>query len=159
MSPDASYAVARNTLKTYGLPQKPLVGDKLRLMEAKLRELDIVLQKMNNQCEKIQTILDNIETLINDAHRAKGWAWVANEALWCTWSMDKFYNSLLSLSPDFHRSLETRTEVASALRSHDVSFERSKEALQTWTSPTLDRWNELEELFSVEVEGWPLRKG
>lgn len=147
-----------NTLKTYGRPQKPLVAAKLNIMEARLRELDVVLQKMQNQREKIHGALDNIELLINDAHRAKGWEWVSNEALWCTWPMDKFYQSLLGLMPDLHRSLEVRREVVSTLKSHDVSFERSKEALQSWSGPTLDQWDELEELFSIEVDGWPTRK-
>lgn len=147
-----------NTLTTYGLPMKPLVAEKLEIMDSKIRDLDVVLSKLGNQLHKMSTGLDNMELLINEAHRTKGWNWVASEPLWCTWPMDKFYRALLELIPTFIHSLGERREITDILRPHNISFERSREALQSWSTLGMERWDELDDLFSVEIDGWPLRK-
>jgi len=143
-----------NALTTYGYPTKPLMGNKSRIMDHKIRELDAVLSKLANQMQKMSTVVENIEVLINEAHRVKGWSWISSEPMWCSWPMEKFYLSLLVLLPDFNRSLEEHKDAVLKLRSHDLSFDQSRGILQAWTDQPSEGWDELDDMFSVEVQGW-----
>lgn len=34
--------------------------------------------------------MESLEEVIYEAHRMKGWNWVHEEPLWCTWTLEKF---------------------------------------------------------------------
>lgn len=38
----------------------------------------------------MNAVVDGLEALLIEAHKTKGWAWVSEEALWVTWSLEKF---------------------------------------------------------------------
>ena len=118
--------------------------------------------------------MDSLEALVSEAHKAKGWAWVQSEPLWCTWTLEKFgtftntqicfsltrckATRMPDLLPPYHRSLYLHAELVNSLRSHSITFEESKSILAKWDSqPHLeaDEWvQEWEDLCEVEVDKW-----
>ena len=130
----------------------------------------------NIQLNKMIASVENIELLLNEAHLNKGWSWVITEPLWCTWPMEKFCEfyypfpfeayfinfidkEILHFLPILAQSLEEKKSLLDVVRSHDASFEKSRECLQNWSNVDLAHWEELDGLFSVEIEGWLSRKG
>jgi len=140
-----------------GLPCTSMVGPKINLMEKRLADLDLVLLKLNKQFEKMATIIDGLESVVYEAHKTKGWKWVHEEPLWCTWTLEKFATEAPVILPVYHRALHQMAELVSTLRSHQVSFEVSREVISKWaTQPWLhsEGWTDWEDLCSVEVERW-----
>jgi len=43
----------------------------------------------------MNNIIDNLEAVLIEADKAKGWKWVSEEALWVTWSLEKFGKSFI----------------------------------------------------------------
>lgn len=41
----------------------------------------------------MSALVDALDALVGDAHRAKGWQWVASEPLWLSWPLEKFGTS------------------------------------------------------------------
>jgi hypothetical protein len=78
------------------------------------------------------------------------------------WYSTKTHDSAVSSIPSiiipYHRSLHTHTELVNILRSHNVSFEASKDAIARWMTQSWleeDGWEaKWEDLCSVEVERW-----
>lgn len=134
----------------------------------------------------MNAIVDNLEALLADAHKTKGWQWV-QEPLWTTWSLEKFgkieaffillyryvlgtdagtFFSPVTSVPDilipYHRSLIMHTELVDTLRSHQVTFDVSRQAVAQWAAqPYLEEgvWeSQWEDLCAVEIERWNSRK-
>jgi len=127
-------------------------------MERRIAELDAVTSKLQKQFRRMNAVIEGMEALLIEAHKAKGWYWVSEEALWVTWSLEKFVSSVPDLLIPYHRSLDTHLELVDILRSHSVSFEDSRDALAKWAEqPWLedDGWEAAwEDLCAAEVERW-----
>lgn len=109
-----------NKLKSHGRPMKPLVAEKLHIMDAKVQELDTILSKLvrslvyalhllkdikSSQLNKTNVVVENVEVLINEAHRSKGWTWIKTVPLWSTWPMEHLCKLLpLSSTKDLNYS-------------------------------------------------------
>ncbi|KAF7338654.1 hypothetical protein MVEN_02091900 [Mycena venus] len=145
-----------------GQPRTRLVGPKLALMEKRIAELDAVTTKLRKQFRRMNALIDGLEALLIDAHKAKGWAWVSEEPLWVTWSLEKFVTTIPGVLVPYHRSLATHSELVDILRSHSVSFEDARDALAKWAEqPWLedDGWDAVwEDLCAAEVERWDSTK-
>ncbi|KAJ7261371.1 hypothetical protein B0H12DRAFT_351251 [Mycena haematopus] len=135
-------------------PRTRLVGPKLALMDKRIAELDAVTAKLQKQFRRMNTVIDGLDLLLVDAHKTKGCAWVTEEPLWVTWSLDNNHPPLLL--PPYHRALHTHAALVDVLRSHAVSFEDARDALAGW--PGLeeeeDAWEAgWEDLCVAEVGG------
>ncbi|VDC07117.1 unnamed protein product [Peniophora sp. CBMAI 1063] len=144
-----------------GLPRSRIVGPKLASMEERIRELDTVIAKLRKQFAKMNSIVDSLEALLSDAHKTKGWAWVSQEPLWTTWTLEKFVTEIPGLLAPHRRSLDEHAGLVEEVRSHDTPFAAAKEAVLRWAAPgTLEdegwdaRW---EDLCDVEVDKWDPR--
>ncbi|KZP23640.1 hypothetical protein FIBSPDRAFT_823250 [Athelia psychrophila] len=139
-------------------PQSRIVGSQIEIMERSISVLDSVLVKLQKQFRRLSTLVDNIESLVFEAHKAKGWTWVHEEPMWVTWPLEKFATSIPAILIPYHRSLQMHTQIVDSLRSHSVSFDVSKDALNRWMAqPWLqeDGWEAAwDDLCAVEVERW-----
>ncbi|KAI0818730.1 hypothetical protein BC629DRAFT_671954 [Irpex lacteus] len=138
-------------------PRYRLVQPKLDIMDARIAQLDTVIQKLKKQFSKMIRLVESIEGLVPDAHKTKGWQFV-QEPLWATWSLEKFATSIPTILVPYNRSLEMHKDIVETLRSHSVSFEVSREAINNWVAqPHLQegsweaRW---EDLCEAEIERW-----
>lgn len=52
----------------------------------------------------MNTIMDSLDEVFFEACKMKGFAWVHEEPLWCTWSLEKFGKSYV-LNSQGHVSL------------------------------------------------------
>lgn len=142
-------------------PRSLLVGPKLSYMDERIATIDLVISKLRKQFQKMSSIIDDMEALLADAHRTKGWLWVCSEPMWTTWPMEKFVTSASDILWPYRRSLELHVELLDTLRTHDVSFETSRKAANTWVEqPCLedDSWDaKWEALCEVEVDRWDSR--
>ena len=43
---------------------------------------------------KLSNIMESLEEVLYEAHKMKGWNWVHEEPLWCTWTLEKFGKNL-----------------------------------------------------------------
>jgi len=48
------------------------------------------MSSQQKQFDKMVSLVDGMEALLFEAHKAKGWKWVHEEPLWCTWTLEKF---------------------------------------------------------------------
>ncbi|KAL0947352.1 hypothetical protein HGRIS_013469 [Hohenbuehelia grisea] len=139
-------------------PRSHLVGPKLTYMEKKIADLDLVILKLEKQFRRMNNAIDNLEGVLSEAHKIKGWKWVHEEPLWTTWSLEKFVTSVPEILIPYHRSLESHRDIVNILRSHSVTFEVSRDAINTWAEqPWLEElgWEaKWEDLCAVEVERW-----
>jgi len=142
-------------------PRSRLVGPKLSHMDERIAAIDLVVSKLKRQFQKMTCIVDGMEALLADAHKAKGWQWVCSEPMWTTWPMEKFVTSVSDILWPYRRSVELHVELLDTLRSHDVSFEISRKAANTWVEqPYLeeDSWDaRWEALCEVEIDRWDNR--
>jgi hypothetical protein len=72
-------------------------------------------------------------------------------------SMSSIATDIPTLLLVYHQSLHHMREFVSELRSHDVTFETSRDILSKWVhQPYLltGGWSDWEDLCSVEVERW-----
>ncbi|KAH9079190.1 hypothetical protein EDB83DRAFT_2503690 [Lactarius deliciosus] len=142
-------------------PRSLLVGPKLSYMDERIATIDLVISKLRKQFQKMSSIIDDMEALLADAHRTKGWLWVCSEPMWTTWPMEKFVTTASDILWPYRRSLEVHVELLDTLRTHDVSFETSRKAANTWVEqPCLedDSWDaKWEALCEVEVDRWDSR--
>ncbi|THV07881.1 hypothetical protein K435DRAFT_772236 [Dendrothele bispora CBS 962.96] len=140
------------------LPRSRVVGPKLEIMDTRTAELDTVITKLERQFRKMSTVIENLEALVIDAHKNKGSAWVQQEALWVTWSLEKFATSISELLVPYHRSLENHKALVDILRFHSVSFEDSRDAVASWAQqPWLEDsgWDaKWEDICAAEVDRW-----
>ncbi|KAA1474887.1 hypothetical protein DENSPDRAFT_394263 [Dentipellis sp. KUC8613] len=139
-------------------PQSRIVGEKLASMESRIEDLDNIIRKLRKQFQKMNAAVDAMERLLADAHKTKGWAWVHEEPLWVTWTLEKFVTRIPDILHPYHRSLRLHGELVNSLRSHSVSFEVSRDAMARWVEqPWLeeDGWDgKWEDLCSAEIERW-----
>lgn len=49
-----------------------------------------LMSSQQKQFDKMVSLVDGMEALLFEAHKAKGWKWVHEEPLWCTWTLEKF---------------------------------------------------------------------
>jgi hypothetical protein len=130
--------------------------------------------------------INGLEAVLIEAHRVKGWKWVVEEPLWVTWSLEKFgkypfpfpcgrqmqtnssdnqflflvhpVTRIPAILPRYHRSLALHVELVDGLRSHSVSFEDSRDAINEWVQQSWlanGGWNAAwEDLCEVEIEKW-----
>jgi len=110
----------------------------------------------------MNALVDNMESVLFEAHKSKGWQWVEQEPLWVTWSLRKFVVSIPAILKPYHRSLQIHVELVETLRPHDVTFEKSRQSIATWTAqPALEEgsWDaEWEDLCQTEIERWDSSK-
>ncbi|KAF8919670.1 hypothetical protein CPB85DRAFT_820811 [Mucidula mucida] len=139
-------------------PRTRIVGPKLIIMDKRILELDSVLSKLQKQFRKMNSVIDAMEALVADAHRNKGWHWVQNEALWVTWSLEKFVSFIPEIIPIYHRELDTHVKLVDLLRKHSVSFEVSRNAVSGWSEqPWIEDngWDaKWEDICAAEIERW-----
>jgi len=139
-------------------PRYHVAEPKISLMESRIEDLDRVIFKLKKQFHRMSTIIDNLESLLSDAHKVRGWQWVAEEPLWTTWSLEKFVSSAAQLLIPYRRSLEMHADIVNTLRCHSVAFETSRQMITQWaTQPHLDQdsWDaKWEDLCSVEIDRW-----
>jgi hypothetical protein len=142
-------------------PGSIMVSPKLDVMDECITLLDSVLMKLSKLLRRMSTVLDNMEALMFEAERLKGFQWCHEEPLWVSWPIEKFVLSLSELTTPYHRSLTLHKELVDTLRSHTVSFEDSRKAINQWVEqPFLrdDGWNaKWEDLCEAEVEKWDTR--
>ncbi|KAL5511729.1 hypothetical protein ACEPAH_4947 [Sanghuangporus vaninii] len=150
-----------NTLRMLSGDAQPcshLVTPRLAIMEKCIGDLDTVILKLKRQFLKLSAVMDSLESLVSEAHKAKGWAWVETEPLWCTWTLERFATKMPDLLPPYHRSLQLQTELVDSLRSHSVTFEESRVILTKWVSQPFreahDWVQEWEDLCAIEVDKW-----
>ena len=120
-------------------------------------------------------IVDSLEGVIFEAHKAKGWQFV-QEPLWLSWSLERFGTSMPILAcpglpnsdsavteiphilTPYHRSLVMHEELVQVLRSHETTFDTSRQALAKWTAqPCLEEhsWEaQWEDLCAAEIDRW-----
>ncbi|KAG8905967.1 hypothetical protein FRB99_007901 [Tulasnella sp. 403] len=141
-------------------PRLRLVTPKLAMMESRIEELDNVIAKLRKQFDNMTTLVDSGDMLLIEACKLKGVKWVEEEALWCTWPLERFVSRLAVILPPYHRALAMCCEIAEQLRSHSITFEDSRAALRQWIAqPCLAEgpWDDLEQLCEVEVDQWTNR--
>ncbi|KAG1774299.1 hypothetical protein EV702DRAFT_1180866 [Suillus placidus] len=142
-------------------PRSVMVSPKLDVMDECITLLDSILVKLSKLLRRMSTVLDNMEALMFEAERLKGFQWCHEEPLWVSWPIEKFVLSLSELTTPYHRSLALHKELVDALRSHTVSFEDSRNAINQWVEqPFLrdDGWDaKWEDLCEAEVEKWDTR--
>ena len=46
---------------------------------------------------RLNVIMDNLEDLVGEAHKQKGWTFVHDEPLWCTWTLERFGEYIISM--------------------------------------------------------------
>lgn len=124
----------------------------------------------------MNAVIDNLETVLIDASKVKGWQWVQQEPLWVTWSLENFGKCILRVYQEissgvsdpvsrvpaiikpYHRSLAMHIEIVDELRSHSITFEKSRDALNKWVEqPWLEDagWEAVwEDICEAEVERW-----
>ncbi|KIJ44204.1 hypothetical protein M422DRAFT_60062 [Sphaerobolus stellatus SS14] len=149
------------TLPTGSLPPVGTVYLRIQLMEKRLADLNALLSKLQKQFDKMVNLVDGMEAMVFEAHKTKGWKWVHEEPLWCTWTLEKFATELPSILPAYQHEMVELTELVDGLRSHDTPFERSRDILAKWVAQPHTRtqgWSEWEDLCSVEVERWDSNK-
>ncbi|OCH87420.1 hypothetical protein OBBRIDRAFT_157517 [Obba rivulosa] len=138
-------------------PTYHIVQPKLDIMERRIAELDTVIVKLRKQFQKMASIVDNMEALLYDAHKVKGWNFV-QEPLWVTWSLEKFVSSIPGILIPYRRSLEMHSELVEELRSHNITFEASRQAIAQWVAqPHLEEgsWDvQWEDLCAAEIDRW-----
>lgn len=127
----------------------------------------------------MNSIIDNLDALLADAHRTKGWAWVSEEPLWTTWTLEKFgavcifchglvsdrpfqlVTSVSEILRPYRRSLEDHNELVNKLRLHTISFEDSRDAINIWVEQRWlaeDGWDaNWEDLCEAEIPRWASR--
>lgn len=129
------------------------------------------------QFARMNSVVDNLEAVLIDATKVKGWKWVQQEPLWVTWSLENFGEYCLDsfilhalnvpanpvtrvpavLKP-YHRSLAFHAELVDELRSHTITFEKSREIVNKWVEqPWLEDtgWEAAwEDICEAEVERW-----
>ncbi|KIY43652.1 hypothetical protein FISHEDRAFT_53091 [Fistulina hepatica ATCC 64428] len=139
-----------------------IVSPKVDIMESCICNLDTVILKLDKLLFKMNSVVDDVEALLTEAHRAKGWPWVHSEALWVTWTLEKFVTSIPDLLVTYHRSLTDQMRWTTELRSHNISFEESRQIIIQWsTQAELSeagwdaRW---EDLCAVEIDRWEIPK-
>lgn len=134
------------------------MGPKLAIMDKCIATLDVVLNKLRKQFQKMNSVIDNMEQVLYEAHKAKGWQWVHEHPLWVTWSLETFVNRIPELLPSYHRSLNIHVELVDILRSHSVTFEDSRDAINKWAEQAQledTGWKTVwEDICEVEVERW-----
>ena len=122
----------------------------------------------------MNAIVDSLEAVLFEAHKVKGWQFV-QEPLWLSWSLERFGTTVIALAyrsssvlhlvtamPNilipYHRSLVMHEELVQVLRSHDTTFEASRQALAQWTAqPYLEdhSWEaQWEDLCAAEIDRW-----
>ncbi|KAG2149347.1 hypothetical protein DEU56DRAFT_729372 [Suillus clintonianus] len=142
-------------------PGSLMVGPKLDVMDGCITLLDSVLMKLSKLLRRMSSVLDNMEALMFEAEKLKGFQWCHEEPLWISWPIEKFVLSLSELTTPYHRSLALHKELVDILRSHTVSFEDSRSAINQWVEqPFLrdDGWDaKWEDLCEAEVEKWDTR--
>jgi hypothetical protein len=149
-----------NALKTIpeAQPKTRLVGPKLATMDKCITTLDVVLNKLRKQFQKMNNSVDNMEQVLYEAHKVKGWQWVHEHPLWVTWSLEMFVTRIAELLPTYNRSLNVHIELVDLLRSHSVTFEVSRDAINKWVEQAEledTGWKAVwEDIFEVEVEHW-----
>ncbi|KAF9532345.1 hypothetical protein CPB83DRAFT_847686 [Crepidotus variabilis] len=149
-----------NSLKMIpnGLPRTHLVRPQLAIMDNCIEKLDAVIRKLRKQFQKMNTIMDNLDALLIEAHKTRGCKWAQEEPLWVTWSLERFVTQIGAILRPYHRSLHFHIELVDKLRSHDVSFEDSRDIINQWTQQSWlaeDGWSAAwEDLCEVEVEKW-----
>lgn len=127
--------------------------------------------------ERLNSVVDKMELVLFEAHRMKGWQWVAEEPLWTSWSLHKFgtvvnlgirssrlltfrlsVTTIPGITRAYHRSYQMHSEMVETLRSHSVSFETSRQVINKWVAqPYLEEtsWDaEWEDLCQAEVDRW-----
>lgn len=126
------------------------------------------------QFQRMNVIVDNLEGVYFDAYKVKGWQFV-QEPLWLSWSLERFgmsvtifacrgsfashtVTALSDVLAPYHRSLEMHVELVQVLRSHDATFEASRQALAQWAAqPYLEdhSWEaQWEDLCTAEIDRW-----
>ncbi|KAF8201596.1 hypothetical protein BJ912DRAFT_945834 [Pholiota molesta] len=123
-------------------PRSRVVMPKLAIMDTCIAKLDVVLAKLQKQFSRMNAVIDNLETVLIDASKVKGWQWVQQEPLWVTWSLENFVSRVPAIIKPYHRSLAMHTEIVDELRSHSITFEKSRDALNKW------------DICEAEVERW-----
>lgn len=120
--------------------------------------LDAVIDKLQKQFRRLNILIETLESILVETCKSKGWKWVHEEPLWITWSLEKLVTSISDIVIPYHRSLHSHIGIVDTLRSHSVSYEDSKDAVNTWVAqPWLqeDGWKaRWEDICSAEVEGW-----
>lgn len=142
-------------------PGSLMISPKLDVMDECITLLDSVPMKLSKLLRRMSTVLDNMEALMFEAERLKGFQWCHEEPLWVSWPIEKFVLSLSELTTPYYRSLTLHKELVDTLRSHTVSFEDSRKAINQWVEqPFLrdDGWDaKWEDLCEAEVEKWDTR--
>lgn len=127
-------------------------------MDACIATLDVVLNKLRKQFQKMDSAIDSMEQVLYEAHRAKGWQWAHKHPLWLTWSLETFVTRIAELLPSYNRSLNIHIELVDTLRSHSVTFEVSRDAINKWVEQAQLEdagWKTFwEDVCQVEVERW-----
>lgn len=127
-------------------------------MDQCIVNLDAVITKLQKQFRRLNSLIESLESILVEAHKAKGWQWVHEEPLWVTWPLERFVTSFSDIVIPYHRSLLSHIEIVEVLRSHSVSFEESKDAVNRWVAqPWLqeDSWEaKWEDICDAEVEQW-----
>ncbi|KAH9842852.1 uncharacterized protein C8Q71DRAFT_224381 [Rhodofomes roseus] len=138
-------------------PNRHLVGETLSAMEDDIVNLSVAIEKLKKQFQRMNIIIDNLEGVLVEAHKTKGWRFV-QEPLWVSWSLEKFVTAIPDILAPYHRSLLMHEELARVLRSHDATFEASRQALAEWAAqPYLEdhSWEtEWEDLCAAEIDRW-----
>ncbi|KAF9472779.1 hypothetical protein BDN70DRAFT_886600 [Pholiota conissans] len=139
-------------------PRSRIVIPKLALMDGCVAKLDAVIAKLQKQFSRMNAVIDNLEIVLVDASKVKGWQWVEQEPLWVTWSLENFVTRIPAVLKPYHRSLAMHMEVVDELRSHSITFEKSRDAINKWIEqPCLESgsWEVAwEDICEAEVERW-----
>jgi len=102
--------------------------------------------------------VEGLELVLVEAHKVKGWQWVHEEPLWVTWPLEAFVNRVPEILKPYHRSLALHVNLIDQLRSHSISFEKSREIINTWIEqPWLEDagWQAAwEDICEAEIERW-----
>ncbi|KZT11435.1 uncharacterized protein LAESUDRAFT_710936 [Laetiporus sulphureus 93-53] len=138
-------------------PDHHIVGPKIATMEQRISDLNAVIEKLKKQFQRMNAIAENLEATLYEAHKTKGWQWV-QESMWTTWSLERFVSTIPRVLPPYRRSLEMHIEIVDIVRSHEVTFEASREAIAKWVAqPYLEEhsWDvEWEDLCEAEIDRW-----
>lgn len=59
--------------------------------------MELIGYLQRKQFRKMNTLVENMEEALFEANKQKGWKWVHEEPLWCTWSLEKFGTSFYIL--------------------------------------------------------------